>query len=290
MNLNALRLFVSVCQDGSLSKTSERLGIPIATISRQISELEKSLNIQLFDRFKSGVKPTMAGQRLYEQTYLAMDNLINAKQVLFEEQGNLRGVLRISAVPACEPILAWIGQFQAKHPNVQVHCTMTDRILDMTADGIDVAFRMGELHGEQFIAKKVLTLATAWVAHPSLLAHYGTPKTVQDLANFPLAGWARNGETALSIKLGKTTYTLPYLFASNESSAVEFMAIQGRAVCQLSGDTADRLIQDYGLVQVLLDVEFPKYDVSMLYLSHRYPSSIVRAFVEFVIGKISNQP
>mgnify|MGYP003587118093 CR=1 FL=1 len=50
MNLNALSLFVSVVQDGSLSKASERLNVPIATISRQITELEKSLNIQLFDR------------------------------------------------------------------------------------------------------------------------------------------------------------------------------------------------------------------------------------------------
>ena len=116
MNLNALRLFISVCQDGSLSKTSERLGVPIATISRQISELEKSLNIQLFDRFKSGVKPTMAGQRLYEQTHLAMDNLVNAEQVLFEEQGNLKGILRISAVPACEPILRGWENFKHSFP------------------------------------------------------------------------------------------------------------------------------------------------------------------------------
>lgn len=288
MNLNALRLFISVCQDGSLSKTSERLGVPIATISRQISELEKSLNIQLFDRFKSGVKPTMAGQRLYEQTYLAMDNLMNAEQVLFEEQGNLKGVLRISAVPACEPILAWVGEFQAQFPHIQIHCTMTDRILDMTADGIDVAFRMGELHGEQFIAKKVLSVRSKWVARPDLLARFGTPSTMQDLANFPLAGWARNGETALSFKIDKQTYHLPYLFASNESSAVEFMAINGRAVCQLADYTADRLIRDYGLTEVLPTIVLPSYDVSMLYASHRYPSSIVRAFVEFIMNKIDN--
>lgn len=84
MNLNALRLFVSVCQDGSLSKTSERLGIPIATISRQISELEKSLHIQLFDRMKSGMKPTMAGQQLYEQVCLPMDTLLHIEQTLQE--------------------------------------------------------------------------------------------------------------------------------------------------------------------------------------------------------------
>ncbi|HDL4162782.1 TPA: LysR family transcriptional regulator, partial [Mannheimia haemolytica] len=58
MNLNTLRLFVAVIQHGSLSKASERLNVPIATISRQIADLEKELNIQLFDRQKSGVKPT----------------------------------------------------------------------------------------------------------------------------------------------------------------------------------------------------------------------------------------
>ena len=162
---------------------------------------------------------------------------------------------------------------------------MTDRVLDMTADGIDVAFRMGELHGEQFIVKKVLSVRSKWVARPDLLARYGTPSTMQDLANFPLAGWARNGETVLSFKIDKQTYHLPYMFASNESSAVEFMAINGRAVCQLADYTADRLIRDCGLTEVLPNVVLLSYDVSMLYASHRYPSSIVRAFVGFVMDK-----
>lgn len=75
MNLNTLSLFVAIVQTGSLSKASERTGVPIATISRQISELEKSLQIQLFDRQKSGVKPTMAGQKLYDEVHLSIDNL-----------------------------------------------------------------------------------------------------------------------------------------------------------------------------------------------------------------------
>ncbi|AKG08579.1 transcriptional regulator [Moraxella bovoculi] len=288
MNLNTLHLFVAIVQTGSLSKASERTGVPIATISRQIAELEKHLQIQLFDRQKSGVKPTMAGQKLYDEVHLSIDNLLNTKQVLFDDEQNLKGVLRISTVPACEPILGWVGEFQAQFPHIQTHCTMTDRALDMTADGIDVAFRMGELHGEQFIAKKVLSVRSKWVARPDLLAQHGTPSTMQDLANLPLAGWARNGETALSIKIDKQTHHLPYLFASNESPAVEFMAINGRAVCQLADYTADRLIKDYGLTEVLADIELPSYDVSMLYASHRYPSSIVRAFVEFIMNKIDS--
>lgn len=165
MNLNTLHLFVAIVQTGSLSKASERTGVPIATISRQIAELEKHLQIQLFDRQKSGVKPTMAGQKLYDEVHLSIDNLLNTKQVLFDDEQNLKGVLRISTVPACEPILGWVGEFQAQFPHIQTHCTMTDRALDMTADGIDVAFRMGELHGEQFIAKKCCPSAqNGWLA------------------------------------------------------------------------------------------------------------------------------
>lgn len=288
MNLNALRLFVAVVQDGSLSRASEKLNVPIATISRQIAELEKSLNIQLFDRFKSGVKPTIAGQRLYEQVYLSIDNLVNAAQVLNEEQAELKGILRVSAPPNCTPVLEWIAEFQSQFPHIQIHCSLTDNLLDMTADGIDVAFRMGELHGDQFIAKKVLDVRTKWVAHPDLLARLGTPKAAQDLANFPLAGWARKGEKTLPINMGKKILNLPYLFASNESFAVEFMAKQGKAVCLLADYTVEHLAQTDGLVPILSDYDSQKFALTMLYAAHRYPSSVVRAFVEFVVDKVNN--
>lgn len=61
MDLNAVRIFVAVLQAGSLTQASERLNIPIATLSRKISELEKQLNRQLFNRSRTGVKPTAQG-------------------------------------------------------------------------------------------------------------------------------------------------------------------------------------------------------------------------------------
>lgn len=285
MNLNTLRLFVAIVQHGSLSKAAERTGVPIATISRQIAELEKELNIQLFDRQKSGAKPTLAGQKLYDEVHLSMDNLINARQVLFDDESELKGILRISATPGFEPALKWMSEFQANFPNVQIHCTMTERILDLSTDGIDVAFRVGDLHGEHFIAKKVLSVGTKWVAHPDLLARFGTPKTLQDLKKFPLAGWARNGER-LVLELDKKRLELPYRFASNDNHALEYMALTGKAVCRLSDFTVDRLVRENGLVQILPDVDNPVFEVQMLYAAHRYPSPIVRAFVAFVMRQI----
>lgn len=120
-----------------------------------------------------------------------MDNLLNARQALFDDKQNLKGVLRLSAPPAFETALWWIGKFHMQFPHIQIHCTLTERHLDLVADGIDVAFRIGNLHGEQFIAKKVMDIGTKWVAHPDLLARIGTPKTLQDLKHFPLAAWAK---------------------------------------------------------------------------------------------------
>lgn len=286
MNLNTLRLFVAVIQHGSLSKASEHLNVPIATISRQISDLEKHLHLQLFDRQKSGVKPTMAGQRLYEQVHSAIEQLDSAEQVLFDEQSELKGRLRLSASPACEPVLAWIADFQTAYPKVQVHCTLTERILDLSADGIDVAFRIGALHGDQFIAKKVGQIGSKWVAHPDLLATFGKPKSVKDLKRFPLAGWAKNDAHFLTIGTGRQAVELPFVFASNDSYAIEFMVKQGKVLALLSDSTVDRLVGENGLVEVLTDVPNPAFDLTMIYPAHRYPSSIVRAFVGFVLDKI----
>lgn len=155
------------------------------------------------------LNPQWLGQRLYEQVHLSIEQLATAKEVLFEEQGNLKGKLRLSASPACEPVWAWIADFQAAYPQVQVHCTLTDRLLDLSADGIDVAFRIGQLHGEQFIAKKVGQIGSKWVAHPKFLARFGTPSTVKDLKNFPIAAWAKNEASVITLGTGRQAVEIP---------------------------------------------------------------------------------
>ncbi|MFZ7175186.1 LysR family transcriptional regulator [[Pasteurella] aerogenes] len=285
MNLNALSLFVSVVQDGSLSKTSERLNVPIATISRQITELEKSLHIQLFDRKKSGVKPTMAGQKLYEQVYQNIDNLLQVEKA-FSEHQEISGTLRISTFTGLEEVWAWLDEFGAKYPKVSIHCQVTDRVLDLVEDNIDFAFRTGNLHTDNAVARLVLTAKVKYVAHPHLLAQYGTPQTPDDLARFPCVGFAKAEQKELIILLENKVLKLPYVFASNDVYAIAYLIQQGRGVGHLPETIANRLIDEYGLVEVLHDYPMRTYPVHLLYLKHRYPSSVMRAFLDFVMGKV----
>lgn len=286
MNLNTLPLFTSIIQTGSLSKTAEKLGVPIATISRQITELEKSLGVQLFDRQKTGVKPTLAGQQFYEQIALSVDNLTQITQHFAADDRDISGKLRISTTTGMDEIWAWIDEFGELYPKVSVHLQVTDRILDLVEDGIDFAFRVGELHTDSVIAKKVMTNRVKWLAHPKLLDRFGTPNTLADLANFPLVGWARADQKFLPIPNGKKSLELPYTFASNDAYAIENAIKKGRGVGMLADKTAHRLITENGLVEILPHIPMPEFAVHLLYVKHRYQSALMRKFLEFVIEKV----
>ncbi|VEB25850.1 transcriptional regulator [Actinobacillus lignieresii] len=279
MDLNNLRLFVAVYQAESFSKAAEQLAIPVATVSRRIAEFEKSLSTQLFDRYKTGVKPTALGLQLYEKVYLSLDNLTQATQDFIGEQQELSGYLRISTVSACEPIWAAIAEFQAEYPQVKVHCQATDRVLDLVEDGIDIAFRMGDLHTENVIARKMMDLNAVLVAHPDFLVRYGTPKTPQDLTALPFACWARAGQKSATLQLGEQAVKIEPIFTSNDVYAITHQAKSAHAICQLPDYMAQELTEKFGLVELMSDYPTPTYPIHAIYPTHRHPSAILKTFL-----------
>lgn len=281
MDLNNLRLFVTVYQAESFSKAAEQLAMPVATVSRRIAEFEKSLSTQLFDRYKTGAKPTALGLQLYEKVYLSLDNLTQATQDFIGEQQELSGYLRISTVSACELIWAAIAAFQTEYPQVKVHCQATDRILDLIEDGIDIAFRMGDLHTENVIARKMMDLNAVLVAHPDFLARHGTPKTPQDLTVLPFACWARAGRKSAILQLGEQAVKIEPIFTSNDVYAIAHQVKSAHAICQLPDYMAQELTEKFGLVELMSDYSAPTYPIHAIYPAHRHPSAIMKTFLGF---------
>ncbi|MFW2176821.1 MULTISPECIES: LysR family transcriptional regulator [unclassified Moraxella] len=290
MDLNAVRLFVATVQAGSLSKASNELNVPIATISRQIKLLEQSLNIQLFDRHKTGVKPTAQGQQFYEQVYLDIDNLLHTERNLQTDKQTLNGVLRISTIIGADHIWNLLTAFQNQFPDVQVYVQATERVVDLVADGIDIAFRTGDLQTDNVIAMPLMAMGGAWVASTNFVAKFGEPKTPQDLLTMPCASFGRLGQKSIGFtwqnKQGKNqSLDVPCVLLSNDNSAILHLAKTGRAVCFISAYTAKDLIEKGEVVPILAD--FPSVDIYTtyaLYLSHRHQSAVVKAFIEFLKG------
>ncbi|MGX2951522.1 LysR family transcriptional regulator [Ursidibacter sp. B-7004-1] len=282
MNLNTLRLFVSIVQQGSLSKASEHTGVPIATISRQIANLEKELNIQLFDRQKSGVKPTTQGQLFYEQVHLNIDNLLHIERTLHDHKHALSGVLRVSMPIGIDSIWNVLMAFGQRYPNVAIHCQATERTIDLVADGIDVALRVGDLQTDSVIATPVAYARAVWVASPELIARLGTPTTPDDLLHYPCAGFGRSGEQSVVFEWQNGKCQVPCVFVSNDNSAIVYWAKMGQAVCLMMDNTAQSLIEQGQVVQVLADYPSIHFPINALYLAHRHRSAVVKSFIEFI--------
>lgn len=283
MNLDDLKLFTTIFQAGSLSTASVRLNIAIATLSRRLSELEKSLQTQLFIRGKNGLTPTAKGIYLYEQVHLSIDHLLETERQLRHQQMPLSGVLRLSTPSACEPIWTWANTFRQCHPEVMIYIQVTDRVIDLIADGIDIAFRMGNLQTENVIARKVMEIHTQRIAHENVIAQWGTPKNPQDLIHFPCAGWSTDGQNKMQWQFSNQSIELKGIFTSNDIYAIAHFAKQGTAICQLPDYLAKPLIENEGFVEILPDHGSKTYPIHALYLAHRYPSTLIKKFLDFCL-------
>lgn len=101
----------------------------------------------------------------------------------------LQGKLRLSVPPNFSLWWDLLIEFQQQYPDITVFCHSGERVVDLFADGIDVALRLGDLNTDDVIAKPLMTLETLFVASPELLTRHGTPETLTEMARLPVAAW-----------------------------------------------------------------------------------------------------
>lgn len=281
MDFNALKVFTAVVQAGSLSAGAAHLQMPIATASRKIKELEKDLNVQLLERTERKVRPTLIGQQLFETAYLSIETLDSLANQITYKQAHFAGRLRLSLPAAFEPGWLMLKDFQALYPNIEVYAIATDRKLDLLAEGIDVALRGGDVATQNLIARKLGTMRMMLVASPKLLAQYGAVRDLPDLAKMPALGWSPLPEQPVCWKLGGQSFNPAVSFACNDYRLLRQLALEGLGITDLPDFFARPLIEQGLLVELLPNLPFAPLPFHLLYASHRHPSSIVRAFVDF---------
>ena len=189
MDYNAVRMFVAVAQTGSLSSAATRLGVPLPTLSRKVAELEAGLRVQLLERTARGCRPTEAGSRLFEQASGGIDLLEEAERAILFEQEQLVGRLRLSLPQSFEPWWDLLAVFQRAHPGIQINVYSTERRVDLLADGVDVALRVGAIGDDTIVARHMLTYRHILVASPKLLSGRDRPEGPDDILGLPCAAW-----------------------------------------------------------------------------------------------------
>ncbi len=281
MDLNSAQMFVSVVQAGSLSAAALRLGIPLPTVSRRIRELERELNVQLLERSARGTKLTDAGTRLYEHASRGIEVLAEGERAVRSDQARLRGRLRLSLPPAFEPWWDLLDAFQRLHPDVQLNVYTTERRIDLVEDGIDVALRVGAVAHESMIARRMLSYRHVLVASPMLLDRMGIPDSPEALHHFPCAAWSQGGNANSTWRLREYVFQPKAILYTNDYLHLRRRALAGEVITELPPFLAAQDIRDGHLVALLHEHPMPEQQINLLYPSHRHPSTIVRAYLDF---------
>lgn len=185
MDINAAFVFVRVIQAGSFSKAARQIDMPVSTVSAKVATLERNLGVSLIQRTTRRLHLTDSGQIYFKHAVRAIAELQQAQTLTQEAQGGIQGKLKLTTAVevGMSTVADAVSAFIAKHPEVQVELILTDRVVDLVGEGIDLAIRMGELKDSTLISKRIgLTGARAF-ASPGYLKKAGPIKKPQDLEN-----------------------------------------------------------------------------------------------------------
>lgn len=281
MDLNAVQMFVNVVRAGSLSAAAERANIPLPTLSRRIRELERQLKVQLLERSVRGTRLTDAGTRLYDHASRGIEALLEGQEAVTSDQARLKGRLRLSLPDGFEPWWHLLSVFQKHYPDIHVHVYTTGRRVDLIEEGIDVALRVGTIKHESMVARRLLLYRHVLVAGASLVERLGLPESIDALYRFPCAVWTPAPDVPAVWRIGDQTFEPRSVLATNDYAHLRSRALAGEVVTELPPFLAAADIRAGILLALLSDQPMPEQQISLLYPSHRHPSAVVRAYLDF---------
>ena len=293
-------LVLVAAEAGSLSAAARQQKVPLATVSRKVSELEALLQTKLFNRFSRALIPTDACRSYIAAAKRILADVAEAERVASGEYTTPRGGLNLSAPVALgryylQPVLA---EFLATFPEVDVQLSLQDRTVNLLAEyivgdllegNIDVALRVGSLADSSLIAARIGEAVPVACASPAYLKSRGTPKSPDDLSRHDCIRYAPiQSPTTWRFKRDQTEYAVPIrsrLIVSSVESACD-AARAGIGVAEAFSYHVADSIKVGELVPLLQDFQPPPIPVSFVYSPHRFMPVKLRAFLDFALPRL----
>jgi DNA-binding transcriptional LysR family regulator len=265
--------------------------VPVSTVSRKISELEKALGVRLLERSTRKLRMTEIGQEYYERCRRGLEEFETANLLVRDQQAEVSGRLRLSVPPSLSEmvIIPLIAAFQARYPNAIVNCLVTDRQVNHIEDGIDISLRIGDLKDSSLVARRLLRYRSVLVASPGYLADAGTPNHPNELPLHALIAFSRWHPTVsweLENKGETQKITVQPRIAINDYTGVQSAVISGLGISEIPSILCGKDIQNGRLSEVMPDWRFSPVTLSAVYPSNRNLSRLIRVFKDFCVEHI----
>jgi DNA-binding transcriptional LysR family regulator len=278
--LEAMALLVAAVETGSFSAAGRKLGMPLPTVSRKVSELEAHLQTRLLLRSTRKLMLTDAGIAYLAACKRILDQVGDAERAASGEYSEPRGDLVVTApiVFGRLHVLPVVTDFLAAFAEINVDLVLADRTLHFTDDHLDVSLRIGLLPDSNLVATRVGYVSRVVCGSPSLIARLGMPKKPADLIKFPWIGYeGAIAEVAAPSK--------PRLTVNTAEAAIDAAIAGVGLIHALSYQTA-RVIAEGKLKRVLEDFEPEPKPVSLMHAGQGLLPLKTRKFLEFAAPRL----
>ena len=292
--VEAMRIFVRVAELSSFSQAAVSLGLPRATVSAAVQQLEAELGARLLHRTTRRVEMTQDGQVCFERSKDVLAELDEVQQLFRDEQGAVQGRLRVdmpSAV-ARDIVLPRLPELLAVHPGLAIELSSTDRRVDLVREGFDCVLRVGALGDSRHIARLLGHYRMINCASPAYIAAHGMPMDLADLARHALVHYVSNlggrdpGFEYVDPSRGGQARQLvmPGALTVNNSDAYTAACLAGLGIIQAPEAGMHAHLERGALVEILPDWRAASMPVSLVYANRRQQPRRVRVFMAWLEG------
>ena len=290
-----LLMLLDVVELGSFANAAQTKNIDRSVISKQISRLEDDLGVRLLNRTTRSFSLTAAGAEMVKKARELRDLLGQTVRLAENYHQEPRGVLKItsSSIIAKLYLQPVINDFQKRFPQVEVELRLDDRVVDIVAEGFDLAFRVGEPKDSTLIARKIARNRLVILASPEFINTYGMPKTIEELALLPAATYASN-----SLRINSINYidkdgnhkekTIKSIFRANDGEVLLLKCLSGTAFIVLPAFILAKEVIEGQLVPLLPSLHLSEFSAMYAVYPHRDLPVRTRLFFDAVrehIGK-----
>ncbi len=287
--LDQYRVFIQVAQMDSFIKAAHALGLPRASVSAAVQQLEAALGARLLHRTTRQVRLTADGLQLLERVRALLAEAEDIDQFFHTRQRKVSGRLNVD-VPsriARRLIVPALPSLLRRHPRLQLALGSTDRTIDLVHEGVDCAVRVGTLHDSSLVVHPLGQIALINCASPGYLREHGMPTTPDDLeqghwsVGYAAAGTGRELPWEYLSSDREQARPLPSRVVTNNAETYIACCLAGLGLIQIPRFDVQHLLDKGELVEVMPQYRAASMPVSVLYPHRRQRSPRLVAFIEW---------
>lgn len=291
--LDGMVTFKQVADSGSFTQAAILLNHSKSYISGEINKLENRLGVRLLHRTTRKISLTAAGEIYYRQCQNIINDALQVERQLSGQQLSPKGNLRVScpvsfALAKIRPIL---GEYMDLYPQVIVELELNDQLVDVVADGYDLALRAsGQLPDSSLVSRKLTSVDIVTIAAPSYLERWGTPQTPDELVHHRTINFRstvnQNVWQYQENSGQQTTVKVDSHFITNSAEMELALCIAGQGIARVPKLVISDEVKKGSLVLLFDDLLPVTVDIFLIYPNRKYMPSKVRSFIDFLVSKM----